>query len=102
MARCRRRCSNASTRRSSGRGSGAADEKATRPNQRWLTDLMQIEVAGGVYYFVSFMDEYSRYIVHQEVLTGMDGISVSLAAQAAVETLPKGADGRPLEKPEIQ
>src|SRR5207244_11950488 len=82
--------------------SRAADEKATRPNQRWLTDLMQIEVAGGVYYFVSFMDEYSRYIVHQEVLTGMNGISVSLAAQAAVETLPKGADGRPLEKPEIQ
>ena len=27
--------------------------------------------------FVSFMDEYSRYIVHQEVLTGMDGISGS-------------------------
>ena len=82
--------------------SRAADEKATRPNQRWLTDLMQIEVAGGVYYFVSFLDEYSRYIVHPEVLTGMDGISVSLAAQAAVETLPKDADGKPLERPEIQ
>src|SRR5262249_32273897 len=82
--------------------SRSADEKATRPNQRWVTDLMQIQVGGGVYYFVSCLDEYSRYIVHHEVLTGMDGISVSLAAQAAVETLPKGADGLPVEKPEVQ
>jgi putative transposase len=80
----------------------AEEEKATRPNQRWLTDLMQVQVGEGVYYFVSFLDEYARYIVHHEVLTGMDGISVSLAAQAAVETLPKGADGRPAARPEIQ
>ncbi len=78
------------------------EEKATRPNQRWVTDLMQLEIAGGTYYFISFMDEYSRYIVHQEVLLGMDGISTSLAAQAAIETLPRGADGLPVEKPEIQ
>ena len=82
--------------------SRAADEKATRPNQRWVTDLMQIQVGEGVYYFVSFMDEYSRYIVHHELLLGMDGISVSWAALAAVETLPKGPDGLPAEKPEMQ
>jgi len=82
--------------------SRSADAKATRPNQRWVTDLMQIQVGEGVYFFVSFMDEYSRYIVHHEVLTGMDGVSVSLAAQAAVETLPKGADGLPAERPEMQ
>jgi len=80
----------------------AVEEKPARPNQRWVTDLMQIQVGSGVYYFVSFMDEYSRYIVHHEVLLGMDGIAVSLAAQAAVEKLPKGADGLPLEKPVIQ
>jgi putative transposase len=80
----------------------AAEEKATRPDQRWVTDLMQVQVGGGVYYFVSFMDEYSRYIVHHEVLLGMDGGSVSLAAQAAVETLPRGEHGRPLVRPEIQ
>jgi putative transposase len=79
-----------------------AEEKPTRPNQRWVTDLMQIQVGSGVYYVVTFMDEYSRYIVHQEVLLGMDGISVGLAAQAAIETLPKGADGRPVDKPVIQ
>jgi transposase InsO family protein len=79
-----------------------AEEKATRPNQRWLTDLMQIQVGEGVYSLVTFMDEYSRYIVHHEILLGADGTTVSLAAQAAIETLPQGADGLPLEKPEIQ
>jgi transposase InsO family protein len=80
----------------------AEEEKATRPNQRWVTDLMQLQVGEGIYYFVSFMDEYSRYIVHHEVLLGMDGIATSLAAQAAIETLPRGEDGLPAEKPEMQ
>jgi hypothetical protein len=64
----------------------AEDEKATRPNQRGVTDLMQLPVGGGTYFFVSFLDEYSRYRVHHELLLGMDGISTSLAAQAAIET----------------
>jgi putative transposase len=78
------------------------EEKATRPDRRWVTDLMQLRVGEGTYYFVSFMDEYSRYIVHHELLLGMDGISTSLAAQAAIETLPRGEDGLPRERPEIQ
>jgi len=78
------------------------DEKPRRPNQRWVTDLMEIMIGSGVYYLVCFMDEYSRYIVHHEVLTGMDGKTVSLAGQAAIDQLPKGADGRPLAKPVIQ
>jgi transposase InsO family protein len=80
----------------------SAAEKPGRANERWVTDLMHVQVGAGTYYFISFMDEYSRYIVHHEVLTGMDGKTVSLAAQAAAETLPRGADGMPVEKPEIQ
>jgi putative transposase len=80
----------------------AEEEKATRPDQRWVTDLMQVQVGAGTYYFVSFMDEYSRYIVHHELLLGVDGVSVSVAAQAAIETLPRGEDGRPRERPEVQ
>jgi transposase InsO family protein len=80
----------------------AADEKATRPDQRWSTDLMHVQVGGRVYYFVAFLDEYSRDIVHHEMLLGMDGLTVSLAAQKAIETLPKGADGKPKVKPEIR
>jgi putative transposase len=78
------------------------EEKASRLDQRWATDLMQIQVGGGVYYFVSFMDEYSRYLVHQEVVASMDGQTVSLAAQAAIDRLAKGSDGQPLVKPEIR
>lgn len=79
-----------------------AAEKPTRPDQRWVTDLMHLQVGGRPYYLVCFLDEYSRYIVHHEVLTNMDGHSVSLAAQAAIDRLPKGVDGRPAVKPVIQ
>jgi putative transposase len=82
--------------------SRAATEKPGRPDERWVTDLMQVAIDGGVYYVVCFMDEYSRYIVHHEVLAGMDGKTVSLAAQAAIERLPKGADGQPAARPVIQ
>jgi len=77
-------------------------EKPGRPDERWVTDLMQVVVGGMVYYLVSFMDEYSRYIVHHEVVTGMDGQTVSLAAQAAIDRLAKGDDGQPVAKPVIQ
>jgi transposase InsO family protein len=78
------------------------DEKAMRPNQIWATDLMYVQVGDGTYFFVSFIDEYSRYVVHHELVLGMDGVTVSLAAQKAIDTLPKGADGVPLEKPTIR
>jgi putative transposase len=77
-------------------------EKPSRANERWVTDLMQVVVGGLVYYLVSFMDEYSRYIVHHEVVPGMDGVTVSLAAQAAIDRLAKGEDGQPVVKPVIQ
>jgi len=78
------------------------EEKATRPDQIWATDVMYVQVAGVRYFFVSFLDEYSRYVVHQELLLGMDGLTMSLAAQAAIDTLAKGEDGKPLAKPVIR
>jgi hypothetical protein len=63
---------------------------------------MQLPVGDGSYYCVRFLAEYSRYSVHQELLLGRDGISVRVAAQAAIETLPQGEDGRPLERPEMR
>jgi putative transposase len=79
-----------------------AAEKPGRPDERWVTDLMQVVIGGAAYYVVCFMDEYSRYILHHEVLTGMDGTTVSLAAQAAIERLPRDADGQPVARPVIQ
>ena len=78
------------------------EEKATRPNQRWSTDLLHLKVAEREYFLVCFLDEYSRYIVQHELLLGMDGETLSLAAQAAIERLPRGAAGRPLAAPEIR
>ena len=69
------------------------EEKAQRPNQSWATDLMYVRIGGRRYYLVSFLDEYSRYIVHYELVTSMDGKTVSLEAQRAVETLPRDAHG---------
>jgi transposase InsO family protein len=78
------------------------DEKAGRPDERWATDLMYVKVGGRTFYLVAFMDEYSRYIVHHELLSSMDGATLSLAAQRALETLPRDADGQPLATPEIR
>jgi putative transposase len=82
--------------------SRTAAEKPGRPDERWVTDLMQVVVGGVAYYLVCFMDEYARYIVHHEVLAGMDGRSVGWAAQAAIDRLPTGADGAAASRPVIQ
>ena len=77
-------------------------EKATRPDQRWGTDLMYVKVNGVNYFYLGFIDEYSRYIVHWELLSGMEGERVSVSSQAALETLPHSASGELLVKPEIR
>ncbi len=78
------------------------DEKATRPDEIWATDIKYVWVGERDYFLVSFLDEYSRYIVHHELLWGMDGGTVSVEAQAALETLPKDGEGAFQEKPKIR
>jgi putative transposase len=80
----------------------SAEEKATRPNEIWATDVMYLQVAEQTYFFVTFLDEYSRYVVQHELLLGMDGVTMSLAAEAAIATLARGQDGKPLDKPLIR
>jgi len=41
-------------------------------------------------------------VVHHELLLGRDGVTVSLAAQKAIDTLAKGADGKPVARPVIR
>ena len=62
----------------------------TRPDQLWQTDIRYTKVGARNYYLLSFLDAYSRYVMHHELLTSMDGLSVSIAAAAAIETLPDG------------
>jgi putative transposase len=77
-------------------------EKATRPDERWGTDLMYVTVSGVDYFYLAFIDEYSRYIVHWELLSNMEGHSVSVGGQKALETLPRNTRGEPLARPEIR
>jgi putative transposase len=77
-------------------------EKATRPDERWGTDLMYVTVSGVNYFYLAFIDEYSRYIVHWELLSNMEGHSVSLGGQKALETLPRTEQGELLARPEIR
>lgn len=63
------------------------EEKAKRPDELWATDLMYVQIGGRTYYLVTFLDEYSRLIVHHALVASMDGITVSVEAQAAIERL---------------
>ncbi len=67
--------------------------RATRPDERWQTDICYIGTGKRKYYLVTFVDEYSRYLVHAEVMVTMDGESVSWSAQRALEGLDR--DVRP-------
>lgn len=78
------------------------DEKATRPDEIWGTDIMYLKLAEQTYFFIAFIDEYSRYLVHHELLTSIDGPSLSTAAQRALETLPRNAEGELATKPTIR
>jgi transposase InsO family protein len=74
-------------------------EKAQRPDERWASDLMYLPVGGRMMYLAIFLDEYSRYVVHWELLSNMEGTTVALAAQAALETLRREV---PSASPEIR
>jgi transposase InsO family protein len=69
------------------------EEKAGRPDEIWATDLMHVVVGGRTYYLVNFLDEYSRMIVHHALLPSMDGMTVSIEAQAAIENFLREKGG---------
>ena len=77
-------------------------EKAQRPDERWGTDIMYLRIGTGQYYLVTFLDEYSRCMVHWELLVSMDGPSVGLAAAAALDKLPRTSEGKIAKRPEIR
>jgi putative transposase len=63
------------------------DTKPSRPDEMWQTDIKYVRVGARNFYLLSFLDVYSRYIVHHALLPCMDGLSVSTEAAAAIETL---------------
>jgi transposase InsO family protein len=59
--------------------------KPSCPNEQWHTDVMYVWVAGCWYFLLSFIDAYSRYIVHHKLLLELAGKHVALELEAALE-----------------
>ncbi len=74
-----------SRRKRSTVSSGEYNFRPNGPNQQWHTDVMYVWVAARFYFLVSFVDAYSRYIVHHKLLMSLDGKSVAIELQAALE-----------------
>lgn len=62
--------------------------RPTGPNQQWHTDVMYVWVAGCWYFLVSFIDAYSRYVVHHKLMLELNGRSMSNELQAALDNNP--------------
>jgi transposase InsO family protein len=60
----------------------------TAPHQRWHTDLMYLRIGDSWYFLASFLDAYSRYIVHWELLTQMTADDVVEAQRRALARYP--------------
>lgn len=60
--------------------------RPTAPNQQWHTDVMYVWVAARFYFLLSFIDAYSRYVVHHKLLIELNGEAVATELQAALET----------------
>ena len=73
--------------------SGEYNFRPKAPNQQWHTDVMYVWVAARFYFLLSFVDAFSRYIVHHKLLISLDGKSVATELQAALETI-EGAKPR--------
>ena len=71
-------------------------EHAKSPDEKWQTDIMYVKIRGRFFYLIIFIDEYSRYIVHHNLLTTIDADSVSLEAQAAIDKLRKNSIAEPV------
>jgi putative transposase len=86
------------------KGKKALEEKAWRPDQQWATDLMHLPAGERVYNVISLLDEYSRLIVHHELLWVTYGLRVSTAAQKAIGTLCRALEGQlePVVTPKIR
>jgi transposase InsO family protein len=65
-------------------------------DEKWQSDIRYVEVDERKYYMIIFIDEYAKFITHHEVMTSMDGNSVSLSAERALSKLDTG------KKPIIQ
>ena len=76
--------------------------KPTAPNQQqWQTDVMYVWVGCRHYFLLSFVDAYSRYVVHHRLLTELTGRAVATELEAAAPGVwegPAAHRARPRER----
>jgi transposase InsO family protein len=70
------------------RGSGNRPPRPTAPHQRWHTDIMHLRINDTWYFLVSFIDAYSRYLLHWRLLPRMTAEEVTLVQLEALEKYP--------------
>jgi putative transposase len=58
------------------------------PNEQWHTDVMYVWVNGCWYFLVSFIDAYSRFVVHHKLMLELNGRSMGNELQAALDGNP--------------
>ena len=59
-------------------------EWATVPDEKWQVDISYVNIDGRWWFLLFFIDEYSRYIVHWELLWSMDANTILLEAEKAL------------------
>ena len=67
--------------------------EVSAPDEQWHTDILYLWVRGRWYFFVGILDNYSRYIVHWDLLLTMQAQDVTLVIQEALEKV-EGAEPR--------
>jgi transposase InsO family protein len=72
----------------SSKSKGKYDYKPDAPHQQWHTDIMYLWVNGRWYFFIGFIDAYSRYIVHWELLETASSLDVTAALESALKKYP--------------
>ena len=74
------------------RSSGEYHFRPNGPNQQWHTDVMYVWVAARFYFLLSFVDAYSRYVVHHKLMLALTGEQV---ANELEEALSANRDAKP-------
>jgi len=60
-----------------------------KPHEHWHVDISYINICGTFYYLCSFLDGYSRFIVHWEIREKMEETDVEIILQKAKEKFPE-------------
>src|SRR5690606_32765468 len=58
------------------------------PHRHWHTDVSYVNLGGTLYFLITVLDGYSRYIVHWEIRESSREIDVELVLQRALEKCP--------------